>query len=146
MWLARMAASGSILSDGEASCQTSTSCANAQTACSRSLLPVSDAAASPCWLREGTLVVDRLKAEIGRCTEQLSAEEDGERQREGADLLYRIIMDIWGLETGQVSRTAADVACDEIRYRSTCSNTAASMGWRYLTCANLCRQSCTVCV
>lgn len=111
------------LSDGEAR-QTSTSSESAQTTCSRSSPPAS---ASPCWLREGTLLVDTLKAEIGRCTQQLSAEEeDGGRQREGADLLYRIIMDIWGLETGQVSRTAADIACDEIRYRSTCSSTTVS--------------------
>lgn len=103
------------LGNGEAR-QTSTPCEIAQTACSPSSPPAS---VSPCWLRGGTLQVDTLKAEIGRCTEQLSAaEEDGGRQREGADLLYTIIMDIWGLETGQVSRTAADIACDEIRYKS----------------------------
>ena len=71
---------------------------------------------SPLWLRDGELLESELKAEIERCTERLSAEGDEARQAEGADRLYSVVMEIWGLETGELSRRAADIACDEIRY------------------------------
>ena len=68
------------------------------------------------WLRDGELLTSEFKAEIGRCAEKLERNEDEERQTEGAEELYAIMMDIWGLETGELSRRAADIACDEIRY------------------------------
>ena len=71
--------------------------------------------ALPCWLKDGQLLEDTLKAVVGRCAELLSFAEDEAQQRKGAELLYKTIMDIWSLETGQISRRAADIACDEIR-------------------------------
>jgi hypothetical protein len=70
---------------------------------------------SPVWLKDGELLVSELKTEIGLCAENLSAEGDGAKQAEGAGRLYDIMMEIWGLEAGEVSRRAADIACDEIR-------------------------------
>ena len=77
----------------------------------------SPAERAPRWLRDGRLLEDELKDEIGRCTEKLSAEPEGDetRQAEGAEQLFSTMMHIWGLETGEISRRAADIACDEIR-------------------------------
>ena len=72
-------------------------------------------AARPPWLRDGELLIEELKSQLGLCAEKLSAEGDEARQGEGAKMLYDLIMEIWGLETGEISRRAADFACDEIR-------------------------------
>lgn len=74
------------------------------------------AAGVPRWARDGKLLEDTLKAEIGLSAEKLSAEGDEAKWREGAELLYCTMTNIWGLETGELSRGAADIACDEIRY------------------------------
>ena len=70
---------------------------------------------SPVWLKDGELLVSELKTEIGLCAENLSAEGDEAKQADGAERLYDIMMEIWGLEAGEVARRAADIACDEIR-------------------------------
>lgn len=70
----------------------------------------------PRWLKDGKLLEDELKAEIGQCSEKLLAEGSEAQQTDGADQLYNTMMLIWGLETGELSRSAADIACDEIRY------------------------------
>ena len=71
--------------------------------------------ASPVWLKDGELLVSELKAQIGRCAENLSEEEDEARVAEGAGGLYDTMAEIWGLEAGEAARRAADIACDEIR-------------------------------
>lgn len=118
--LTPMAASGSASKEGDGEAHQALPVEDSrpitQTTSSCRLTAAPNASAAPCWLKDGVLQADTLKAEIGRCTAQLSAgEKDGGRQQEGADLLYETVMDIWGLETGQVSRAAADIACDEIR-------------------------------
>lgn len=77
--------------------------------------PSKETSFSLCWIKNGQLLVDVLKEEIGQCAKKFSIDNESS-QREGADLLYEIIIQIWSLETGQLSRLAADIACDEIRY------------------------------
>ena len=101
--------------NGSAVPDASDTATRTQTRCACPLSSPPNAAAAPCWLRDGKLQPERLKAEIAQCTENLSTEEDEAQQGEGAELLYKTIMNIWGLETGQLSRSAADLACDEIR-------------------------------
>ena len=67
------------------------------------------------WVQDGQLLEECLKAKIGLCTKKLSTEGDEGQWGEGAELLHSTMMDIWGLETGELSRGAADLACDEIR-------------------------------
>ena len=101
--------------NGDSVLQSSDTATSTQTKC---VYPASfqpSVCAVPVWLLNGKLQADTLKAEIAQCASGLSAKEDEARQSQGAELLYKTVTDIWRLETGQLSRSAADVACDEIR-------------------------------
>ena len=69
---------------------------------------------SPKWIKNNAVSTEVLRSEVASCKEQLTSSSVA-TQCEGARQLYQLIMSIWSMEAGQLSRDAADLVCDEIR-------------------------------
>lgn len=68
----------------------------------------------PKWIKNKAIVTEVLRSEVTLCKEKLMSDSVA-TQCEGAGQLYQLIMYIWSMEAGHLSRDAADLVCDEIR-------------------------------